>query len=493
MKPRTLLVLALVVGALGAFVAFYERDLPGSDERARLEKKVFRLEADDVTGLEIEWNGKSVKLERPAKAAAPEDGGVAPAREWKLLAPTLGRADRQLADQVARALAELDVDRTLEGAGRKDVGLDPPRGKVTWTAPEGQGTLEIGGDIPATSKLVVAATERPDLLVVGRAVVTAIDRAPGDWRAKEVVSAQRDAIERVRIVPAGGEEVVLARKGDEFTVERPFADAAEPDRWEPLLSDITSLRAERFLDAPVAPEAEAGLAAEAGRFEIAVRGESEPLVIELGGEVSAGGPRYVRAGGQAIEARTHLDEAVARAPEEWRSRHWASFDSWKVERIRVQEDGEAGEPLEVARESGDWKRGGDTIPYSTVGDLLYALNSSRADRVLSGAAAAAVPATSPELTVVLSDGEGAEQTLTLNGEVEGGVAARVSGRDVVLVLPAEKVGELHAKIAAVREAKTEGATEPEAGGAPSETGSEAAPPAPEAGAEEESGGGADGG
>ena len=40
MRPRTLLVLLALVVGIGAFVYFYERELPSSDERAERAKRV---------------------------------------------------------------------------------------------------------------------------------------------------------------------------------------------------------------------------------------------------------------------------------------------------------------------------------------------------------------------------------------------------------------------------------------------------------------------
>ena len=57
MRPRTLLVLAAVVAALAAWVFFHERELPSSDERRRLARRVFRLEPDrarDILGGNLE-------------------------------------------------------------------------------------------------------------------------------------------------------------------------------------------------------------------------------------------------------------------------------------------------------------------------------------------------------------------------------------------------------------------------------------------------------
>ncbi|KAB2960110.1 MAG: class I SAM-dependent methyltransferase, partial [Thermoanaerobaculia bacterium] len=71
MKPRTLAVLAAVVASLGAWVWFWEREQPSSEERRRLERRVFRLEADQITALTVEWKGRTVRLERADVAHLP--------------------------------------------------------------------------------------------------------------------------------------------------------------------------------------------------------------------------------------------------------------------------------------------------------------------------------------------------------------------------------------------------------------------------------------
>jgi hypothetical protein len=453
-KPKTLAILAALVGALALFIAFVERDLPSTEERKASEKKLFRLAADDVTALTVEWNGATVELVRDPR---PQPAGGAelafpPPREWRMTAPMTARADRTIADRLAGTLAQLESERRLAGVARGEVGLDPPRGRVGWKTPQSAGGLELGGDVPASSSLVAAIEGESEPVVIARGIVAELERAPGDWRAREVLAASREAIERIRIVPAGGGgEVVLARKGDAFAVERPYADAADPDTVDPLLTDLTSLRVETFLDAPLAPVAARGLAGGAGRLELALKGETAPYVVELGAEVAGTDRRYVRAGGQAFEAQTRLAEAVTRAAEAWRSRRWTSFESWKVERLKLDD---AQGALELARSSGDWLRDGVKVPYTEVGDLLYAITSARADRVAAGAGAM----TKPELTLVLADADGGEETLTLHAATAEGVPARTSGRDVELSLPAAAADELRAKLAALRAAPAVAAT-----------------------------------
>ena len=455
MKPKTLAVLAILVAGLAAFIAFYERDLPGSDEQRELGKRVFpKLAADDITGLQVEWNGKRVKLERepaPAEVAGASAAAAPAERDWRIVAPLTARADKTMADRLAGDLAQLESERSLEGAKPADVGLATPRGKVTWTTGKAQGTLELGDEVPASSDIVVASAGAKEPRVVAKSIVADIDHQPGDWRSKQVLAEGRDKIDRIRIVPAGGaEETVLARKGERFEVERPYADAADPQEVDPLLSELTGLQVDHFLDAPLPPAAEKALAAPVGRIELSLAGKTAPFVVEVGPETEPGGDRYLRADSQTFEAKTRLADTVSRPPVDWRSKAWTSFDSWKVERIRV--DDPSGK-LDLTRSEGDWLRDGVKISYTDVGDLLYAITSARADEVLTGNDAAAHPASSPVLTVVFSDAQGGEETLTLGKPDGDHTPARVSGRDVVLMLPNKAADDVLAKVKAVRESK----------------------------------------
>lgn len=463
MKPRTLAILALLVGGLAAFIALYERELPGTEERKQRAGRVLPFEAGDLVALDVDWQGRTLRLERsepPAAATGEAAAALPPPAEWRIVEPIAARADRAAVERLAGDLARLEVSRALEGTERKDVGLEPPRGKVSWKTKSGQGTLEIGGQVPASQNVVVASSSRDGLAVVPGWFVSDLDKAPGDWRAREALDVTREAIERIRLQPAGAAPVELVRGADGFAVAAPFADRADRDRVDPLISDLVALRAEKFLDPPLAPEAAAGFAAPAGRIELGVAGRAAPVAVEIGAEVAPGGNRYVRIGEQVFEAKTPLAEALMRPAEEWRGRAWASFESFRIEKLKVAD---AQGAFELVRDGADWKRDGTKISYPEVGDLLYALTSAKADRVVPPPAAAAYPAASPTLTVTLTDGDGREEVLTLQAGGPDGVPARVSGRDVVLLLPGRAADEVTGKIAAVRAAKAVGG-EPEKAG-----------------------------
>src|SRR6185436_18805615 len=103
MKPRTLLILLLLVAGLGSFIAFYERKMPSSEERGSRAKKIFSFGPGDVRSLAIERQGAPLafeRVEKPAKTAETSDE-AAPAAEsitaadwsWRIVHPITARAD----------------------------------------------------------------------------------------------------------------------------------------------------------------------------------------------------------------------------------------------------------------------------------------------------------------------------------------------------------------------------------------------------------------
>lgn len=461
MRPRTLLVLAIVVGALLALIYFAEDKVASTDERAAAAKRLVDAQPDEVVALAIEWQGSRVRFERSAAAAA-RDGAQeettsaspvpgAATRPWQIVEPFAKRADDAAVERLLAALTGLEVVRDLDGAERGDVGLEPPRGVVTWKTPTSEGRLEIGGAVPATHNVVVAASGRPSPAVTADTLLADLARPAGEWRGREVVSVPRERIERVTISgPSLGAPAVLARTGDTLQLESPIADRLDRDLADRLLADLGALRMESFLDPPYSAEVEKALAAPAGTIDVAISGESEPLRIEVGGETSTG-RRVWRAGNQAFESASALAAVVARPATEWRSRNWTRFENWRIEKARVEA---AGGAFELVRSGGEWFRDGSKIPFTAASDFLAAVTTVKADRILEGVAPPTSPAP-PRLTVTLSDADGNEEMLTLAAGADPAgaeVPARTGGRDVTLLLPRSVVDELERKIAAVRAA-----------------------------------------
>jgi len=489
-RPRTLLILLVVVAGLGLFIWFGDRKLPSSDERAKQAKKVFaELKREDVTGLAIQWEGRDVRMERvkapPAAKKAGEkadnksddrsDDVMPPAADWQLTRPVAARADALAVNGFLDSLTGLEKTRTLDHPDPRALGLDKPQATVRLVTTGGEKTLTLGAKIPTGGEVVASVSGDADAYVVSDSILSSLKREPGEWRDRQIVHADRDQIDRVTLTGKGG-SLLLARRGQGFWIESPAAlrDPVDRDLMDGLLSDLTGLRADRFVDDPKKTPSELGLAPPKGVVEAIVRGSATPLLVEIGGPVpSASTPpatpppvppgetpppaappldAYARTAGQLIETQSGLRTQVDRAPADWRSRLLSSFQVHQVDSARVTDPAGA---IALSRNGTDWNRGKDLVSYTPVSDFLFDLTGAKADRLLSPAEAKSqgMALDKPALTVAMKGKDVGEETVTIYPPAAAGVPARVSGRDTVLLLPKDKWAAIEKQLAAVRAAK----------------------------------------
>ncbi len=481
MRPRSLLVLTVLVLGLGAFVWFYERKLPSTEEAKAQEKKVLAgIESDQVREVTIARDGSTVRLLREGVAGAGEEtkadeappalaGSVA---EWRLESSGAGarlaaRADRSAVEGLLSSLLALEKERTFAKADRTQYGLAPPAAQVTLTTAKGKSVLEVGRELPGTEQRAVSLAGSPAVQVVANSFWSDLVRPAGEWRSKELFPGTREDVERVSL-QHDGTKVLLARRGDEPWLEAPLVDRADQERFDQLVDALTGLQAVEFLDQPPAPPAGLGLEPPQEVVEVVRKGQSRPFRLELGNGTpqtattpAAGSgpgeaeqtPRYARADGQLVTIKAPpLDEAATRPPQEWRARGWTSFAVWEVDKVEVKD---AQGALTLTRADSDWKRGNVKIFYGAVSDFLSALSDAKASRVLDAADAKGMTGGAPMLTVTLTGSGGKGQTLTLwpSQPAGAGAPARTSGRDAVLLLPAAVPGDLAQKLSAIRKAE----------------------------------------
>lgn len=439
MKPRTLLVLLVLVAGLGSFIWFYERELPSSEERAKLEKRVLQVEKEDVTAVTLQSDSGTVRMEQvklpaPAKEEKNEEEiDTTPETEWHLRQPLQARADAFAVDGLLESLTTLEQTRVLEDVDPTQAGLDKPRATVRLTTDEGETVLKIGAADPMGGATFAGVEGRKGAYVVSDSILADIQKAPGDWRDKQMFRGNRDEVQRITLSSG----VVLAARGESFHIEKPVKDRADREKVDDLFAELSGLTAERFLDQP--------LGQARGMVEIAFK-QGPPVRIAVG--PASGETVLARAGNQVFEARTRLAEIAARPAAEWRSQALSGLDVFQVESATVQ-DGQG--KLTLQRAEPDWKRGEETISYLPVSDFLFALVQARAERLLRPGELGL--AGKPALTVTLKGKDVGEETLTLYPPVAAGVPARASGRDLALLLPAGTLGEIQGKLAEVRKAK----------------------------------------
>ncbi|HOC42638.1 MAG TPA: DUF4340 domain-containing protein [Thermoanaerobaculales bacterium] len=436
MRKRNLILLALMVIGLGAYIYFHERHLPTTEERRQQADTLFPdLDRDEVAGLEIHNTHGDFRLVK--------QGG-----SWRLVAPIEFAAEETAVSSLLGSLENLKAERTLsEGeVDPKAYGLDRPSITLTLATDDGAtSSLEIGDEAALGSNRAVRRNGEGSVILVSGWFVRDLDRDLDEWRSRDVAEIAADDVASL-VVLAGSDRIELVRQGESWRLLQPLDDVADRDHVRNLISDLDALRVEEFLDDPP-PAAELGLEVPAYQVTILRSSGGEPLRLDFGSSRERDGRTQVACRRNAAELFWVDDRAatrLAKAPVRWRSTKVAAFDTWDAERLTITAGGTG---VTLARKEGMWTagEGGGEVEHSEVQDRLAALAALEAIE-FDLVEPATPPAGTVELELKPPGGSAEPQLLSFSFHrplVEGGQAlVRVSGRATVMSVAAAQVEQI---------------------------------------------------
>jgi hypothetical protein len=446
-NPRSTLILLLAAAALGAFVWFYE--IRGGEEREKAAAEAKRLfpgvEADVVSELAFRTSdGQDVRLERR--------GG-----EWRIAAPIDRLADDASADGMASSLAELASEAVIEEPQPAAVyGLDAEERIVRFRAGESEHELRIGKTTPVGGQTYAATgAEAKPVYTVPTYRVSGFKKSLDDLREKRVLRFDRGAIQRIEASWPPDGRVVLEKEGEDWKLREPRAEDADGDTVETLLSDLSFLRADRFLDDP---DEAARKALERREFTAVLTAAAaegvEPQRFELvvGGLVGEG--RVARGGeaGVLYEIAPERLQDFPRQVAAYRFKELADFSAVDARRfelaLRGPAEAQSAEPTVITGERGEegWKTEPEPMQPGKASRLVSELSRLRAKTILAesmgeqelAALGLAPPAAVVRVWADPEEGGGeAKQVAEVQlgkPDAERGIPARVPGRDTVYAL-----------------------------------------------------------
>ena len=436
MRSRSLVILALVVIGLGAWIFFHERHLPTTEERRQHADSLFPdLDRDDVAGLEIRNQHGTFRIAKRGDS-------------WRLVEPIDFPADESSVSSLLGSLESLKAERTLSEneVDPKAYGLDRPSIAVTLSTAEGKtSSLEVGDEAALGSNRAVRRNGEASVILVGGWFVRDLDKPLDGWRSRDLVEVTDSDVASLTVL-AGSDRIELVRQGESWRLLQPLDDIADQEHVRNLIADLDALRIEEFLDAPP-PAAELGLEPPATTVSILRSSGGDPIKLEFGAGRERDGRTQIACRRNAADAFWVDNRAatrLAKAPVRWRSIKVAAFDTWDAERLTIAAGGAS---VALERREGMWTapEGGGEVEYGAVQDRLAALAALEAidfDLI--------EPANRPAGTVELelkAPGDGAEpRRLAFSFHrplVEGGAAlVRVSGRPTVMSVAAAQVEQI---------------------------------------------------
>jgi Domain of unknown function (DUF4340) len=393
MNPRNTALLLLAVLGLGAFLYFYE--IGGESARLDAEERGKRLFAGIEPG-DVSWivlrtsDGADARFEQ-------RDG------KWQLVAPLAFPADPGLA-RMAEALVAITPEKTFEKPQPDaEYGLDDAKAKIVRFGTAGaEHELRIGATTPVGANVYARTGDSPAVHTIASHRATAFTKSLTDLRDKQIVSFDPNAIGEVEVRWPGG-RVVMARaagSGDapkpdapaapepdgEWQMSVPLAARADGDAIDNLLSTLSFLRADAFVDAP--SDAQRKLLAPAD-FEVVLknRDAAQPAIQLVVGRPD-GERRPVQAAGRDVLyeiAATRISD-FPRSAVAYRERHLARFPATDAQQLDFYFHGKDGDPVAIrAERSGDagWTSSPEKFASGRLSEVVSELSRLQAAEILA--------------------------------------------------------------------------------------------------------------
>lgn len=232
-------IIALVVLALVGGYAY----LISKRETISQTVKLFKIKPEDITRIDLKYPDRELELGRDQ------------AGKWEIESPIHTDADQTVANNLARAIADCEVKKTVEEKPNdlKPFGLDKPETTVTITA-KGKGVLPailVGKTTPIGFSAYIKTADKPAVLLTNSAFPPGMNKKLDDLRDRELMSFKVDDVQKLMIDRDNGPEIEVDRTGDKWNIVKPANYPADPTQVRQVLSALDNARVADFIsDAP---------------------------------------------------------------------------------------------------------------------------------------------------------------------------------------------------------------------------------------------------
>ena len=237
MKTKTTLLLLVVVGALAAYIRFYERLTPNTVEARRQASNIVNFKHENIEGITIQNGDDRVDLRLQNK-------------RWQLEAPFKDQAD---GSAIETLLSDLEDWRKFDTIPAKELEADKNRlnefgvGKaklrVKLLGKEMPPEILIGKDAALEGKVYVRLENARDVFLATKNVRDEAAKKPEEFRDKKLTDLSATQVSRVVFrTPAG--ELEMEKAAEQWQIVKPLRARGDNQKINDLLAQITTLRAQ---------------------------------------------------------------------------------------------------------------------------------------------------------------------------------------------------------------------------------------------------------
>src|SRR6266581_832986 len=315
---------------------------------------------------------------------------------WEIVKPLRARADDQKINDLIAQITTARIQQFVadDHGDLHPYGLAEPRGAITLFAQEDkQGQLLQIGSMPEKEKdqTYVRFASRGFVYTVPKKIDEILSTKPDDLRDRHLVRFDTNVLDRITIDAPDKGKIVLARKGEEWTIAnrknapansdeiRRFIDTVQNERVTKFVEDVASNFPKYGLDKP---QLQLTFSSFASENTAETKAGELPFASIAFGKVE-GDNVYARVGDEpfVVAVRRGLLDQISTDPLQWQELSIFKFKPEQIHRLSVMTDKE----LSLERTGNNqwrWLKGSGDINQTNVQSLLNTLSSLHAVRWL---------------------------------------------------------------------------------------------------------------
>ena len=364
---------------------------------------------------------------------------------WQIVKPLQARGDNQKIGDLLAQVTNARIQQFIAD-DRGDLhayGLAEPRGSLTiFKQDDKQGQmLQIGG-VPEKNKdqLYVRFLPRGAVYTLPNKLQEILNTVPNDLRDRHLVRIETNILDRITIEGTGKPKLILARKGEAWTIASRNNQPANSDEARRLINTLNNEQVAKFAEDTAANLAKYGLdkpptqltfSSFASENTAETAAGEHPFLTLSFGKVEAD-QVYARVADEpfVVAVKRSLLDNIWTDPSQWQELAIFKFKPEEIHRLSIVTDREQS-LLRTDKDDWKWIVGNGPINKVNVQSLLNTLASLHAVRSITGSAATqALEKPQIAITFTTSPDDKAVQKLLIGGAAGDGMwSAKVDERE----------------------------------------------------------------
>lgn len=386
MKWKTTLILFVIAAAVFAYLAFVERNRPGTEEAARQAQNLVNFSRDKINGLVIQNGDDKIDIRRHDE-------------KWRLEIPIKDQADGSVVNNLLLDLENWQKDaaisaKEMEADKNKlaDYGLANPKLRLKLLGPDAPPEILFGKDAALEGKMYVRFENSKETFLANQSVKKAIDKKPEDFRDRKLTDLIMAQVVRVVLKTSAG-EMELQKKGDHWDIVKPLHTRADDQKVSDLIAQVTTARIQQFVADDRGDLHPYGLAEPRGALTLFAQDDKQGQTLQIGGPAPAGEKEkdqvYVRFSPRdfVYTLPKKIEETLNSKPNDLRDRHLVRIDTKILDRLTIDAPGKGKTVL--ARKDENWtiaSRNNAPVNSSEVRRLIDTLQNEQVTKFVEDVA-----------------------------------------------------------------------------------------------------------